>query len=62
MLYEVITASTATIAMAYPASVIGGLVGGFGFVVPRVEQRDLIAATWTSLKWPHRAPPRNNFV
>ncbi len=50
-------ASTATIAMAYPASVIGGLVGGFGFVVPRVEQRDLIAATWTSLKWPHRAPP-----
>lgn len=50
-------ASTATIAMAYPASVIGGAVQGFGFVVPRVEQRDLIAATWTSLKWPHRAPP-----
>ena len=50
-------ASTATVAMAYPASVIGGLVDGFGFVVPRVEQRDLIAATWTSLKWPHRAPP-----
>jgi protoporphyrinogen/coproporphyrinogen III oxidase len=49
-------ASTATIAMAYPASVIGGTVQGFGFVVPRVEQRDLIAATWTSLKWPHRAP------
>jgi len=49
-------ASTATIAMAYPASVIGGAVQGFGFVVPRVEQRDLIAATWTSLKWPHRAP------
>jgi len=49
-------ASTATIAMAYPASVISGAVSGFGFVVPRVEQRDLIAATWTSLKWPHRAP------
>ncbi len=49
-------ASTATIAMAYPASVIGGAVEGFGFVVPRVERRDLIAATWTSLKWPHRAP------
>jgi oxygen-dependent protoporphyrinogen oxidase len=49
-------ASTATIAMAYPASVIGGAVKGFGFVVPRAEQRDLIAATWTSLKWPHRAP------
>lgn len=50
-------ASTATIAMAYPASVVGGAVQGFGFVVPRVERRDLIAATWTSLKWPHRAPP-----
>ena len=50
-------ASTATIAMVYPASVSGGAVQGFGFVVPRVEQRDLIAATWTSLKWPHRAPP-----
>ncbi len=49
-------ASTATIAMAYPAAVIGGAVQGFGFVVPRVERRDLIAATWTSLKWPHRAP------
>jgi oxygen-dependent protoporphyrinogen oxidase len=49
-------ASTATVALAYPASVIGGAVEGFGFVVPRVEQRDLIAATWTSLKWPHRAP------
>ena len=49
-------ASTATIALAYPASAIGGSVQGFGFVVPRVEQRDLIAATWTSLKWPHRAP------
>ncbi len=24
--------------------------------MPRGEQRHLIAATWTSLKWPHRAP------
>ena len=31
-------------------------IEGFGFIVPRTEQRDLIAATWTSLKWPHRAP------
>ncbi|MBL8054769.1 MAG: protoporphyrinogen oxidase, partial [Nitrospira sp.] len=29
---------------------------GFGFIIPRAEQRHLIAATWTSLKWPHRAP------
>ncbi len=50
-------ASTATVALAYPVSIVGGAVQGFGFVVPRIEKRDLIAATWTSLKWPHRAPP-----
>jgi oxygen-dependent protoporphyrinogen oxidase len=49
-------ASTATITMAYPAASVAGAVEGFGFVVPRAEGRDLIAATWTSLKWPHRAP------
>lgn len=49
-------ASTATIAMAYSAGDVAGAVKGFGFIVPRTEGRDLIAATWTSLKWPHRAP------
>ena len=49
-------ASTATIALSYPAGAVAGAVEGFGFIVPRKEGRDLIAATWTSLKWPHRAP------
>jgi oxygen-dependent protoporphyrinogen oxidase len=48
-------ASTATIAMAFPRAMTSG-IEGFGFIVPRAEQRALIAATWTSLKWPHRAP------
>lgn len=48
-------ASTATIAMAFPRAMMSG-IEGFGFIVPRAEQRELIAATWTSLKWPHRAP------
>jgi oxygen-dependent protoporphyrinogen oxidase len=48
-------ASTATIAMAYPRAAVSA-AEGFGFVVPRAEGRDLIAATWTSLKWPYRAP------
>ncbi|MDR4479424.1 MAG: protoporphyrinogen oxidase [Nitrospira sp.] len=51
-------ASTATISLVYPAEAVGTRLQGFGFVVPRVEKRDLIAATWTSLKWPHRAPPQ----
>ncbi len=50
-------ASTATISLAYDSHTVGRMVEGFGFVVPRVEGRDLIAATWTSIKWPHRAPP-----
>jgi oxygen-dependent protoporphyrinogen oxidase len=50
-------ASTATIAMAYPRASVSGVAEGFGFVVPRAEGRDLIATTWTSLKWPYRAPP-----
>ncbi|MCS6897475.1 MAG: protoporphyrinogen oxidase, partial [Nitrospira sp.] len=35
---------------------VAGAIEGFGFVVPRTENRELIAATWTSIKWPHRAP------
>ncbi|HSF69127.1 MAG TPA: protoporphyrinogen oxidase [Nitrospira sp.] len=49
-------ASTATVSLAYPAKAVAGAVEGFGFIVPRKEGRDLIAATWTSLKWPYRAP------
>jgi len=49
-------ASTGTVSIAYPAETVASVVEGFGFIVPRVEERDLIAATWTSLKWPHRAP------
>lgn len=48
-------ASTATIAMAFPRTLTSA-IKGFGFIVPRTEQRHLIAATWTSLKWPYRAP------
>jgi protoporphyrinogen/coproporphyrinogen III oxidase len=49
-------ASTATIAMAFPAQAVNAAIDGFGFIVPRIERRDLIAATWTSRKWPYRAP------
>lgn len=48
--------STATIAMTFPAQAVAGSASGFGFIVPRIEGRDMIAATWTSLKWPYRAP------
>ncbi len=55
-------ASTATVSLAYKTGTLGGQIHGFGFVVPRTEGRDLLAATWTSLKWPHRAPASQTLV
>lgn len=55
-------ASTATVSLAYKEGTLGASISGFGFVVPRVERRDLLAATWTSLKWPHRAPASQTLV
>jgi oxygen-dependent protoporphyrinogen oxidase len=54
--------STATVSLAYATATLGTSVRGFGFVVPRVEQRELLAATWTSLKWSHRAPPSETLI
>ena len=55
LLDEIPYASTATISLAYPTEAISSQIRGFGFVVPRKEQRPLLAATWTSLKWPERS-------
>ncbi len=49
-------ASTMTISMVFPELEAKRLVRGYGFVVPRVENRSLIAATWSSMKWAERAP------
>lgn len=49
-------ASTMTISMVFPEPEVVRLIRGYGFVVPRVENRSLIAATWSSMKWAERAP------
>jgi oxygen-dependent protoporphyrinogen oxidase len=49
-------ASSATIALAYPRPAIRHPLDGFGFVVPRVERRALLACTFSSVKYPGRAP------
>jgi oxygen-dependent protoporphyrinogen oxidase len=49
-------ASTATVALAYRRDQVGRAMQGTGFVVPRVERSPLLAATWVTSKWPHRAP------
>lgn len=48
-------ASSATVSLAFPTGAVGALPG-FGFVVPFVERRQLLACTFASRKFPGRAP------
>jgi len=49
-------ASTATINFGYRRSAINHPLNGFGFVVPVIENRSLIACTFSSVKFADRAP------
>lgn len=49
-------ASSATLSMAFRREQIGDAMDGFGFVVPVVENRTLIAVTYNSVKFAGRAP------
>ena len=48
--------STATVSLAFKKSDIKEPLKGFGFVVPRLEGRKIMAATYSSQKFPYRAP------
>ncbi|MEP6742537.1 MAG: protoporphyrinogen oxidase [bacterium] len=48
--------STATVNLAYRRADIPHALDGFGFVVPFVEKRSLIACTFSSVKFAGRAP------
>ena len=49
-------ASTATVSLAYRSSDLPRPLDGYGYVIPRREGRKALACTWTSTKFPHRAP------
>ncbi|HET7142482.1 MAG TPA: protoporphyrinogen oxidase, partial [Anaerolineales bacterium] len=49
-------ASTATVSLAYRLSDVPRELDGYGYVIPRREGRKALACTWTSTKFPHRAP------
>jgi oxygen-dependent protoporphyrinogen oxidase len=53
---EIPYASSATVVLAFRRADVGDPLHGSGFVVPRVEQTGILAASWLSSKWPHRAP------
>jgi protoporphyrinogen/coproporphyrinogen III oxidase len=48
--------STATVTLAYRQSDLPRALDGYGYVIPRREGRRALACTWTSTKFPHRAP------
>jgi oxygen-dependent protoporphyrinogen oxidase len=48
--------STATVSVAYPLAHIPRRLDGYGYLIPRAEDRPILACTWTSTKFPHRAP------
>jgi protoporphyrinogen/coproporphyrinogen III oxidase len=52
---EIPYASSAVITLAFSRADLLPL-DGYGYVVPRVEGTDVLACTWTSQKWEHRAP------
>ena len=53
---EIPYSSIATVALAFPREAVEHPLNGSGYVVPRTEGSGILAATWLSSKWPHRAP------
>lgn len=49
-------ASAATVTMSWPRFAIPHPLDAFGFVVPTIERRGIIASTWASVKYAGRAP------
>lgn len=56
LLARQIWVSTAVVTLAFPASALGRPLWGSGFLVPRRPPFPLTGATWSSAKWPGRAP------
>lgn len=53
---EIRYTSTVTTILAFPNDAVAHPLNGSGFVVPRVEGLPILAGSWLSSKWPHRAP------
>lgn len=54
--------SAATATFAWRRKEIPHPLDAYGFVVPSIERRDILASTWASRKWPGRAPPGMELV
>ena len=48
--------SSANVSVAFRRGDLAAPLKGFGFIIPKVEGRRINAATYSSIKWSHRAP------
>lgn len=53
---EIPYASSAVVSLSYRRDEVDHPLDGYGYVVPQVEDSDVLACTWTSSKWEERAP------
>jgi oxygen-dependent protoporphyrinogen oxidase len=49
--------SAVTVGFTYPAAGFPHPLDGFGFLVPKIERRHIVACTWVNRKFDHRAAP-----
>ena len=64
LLAKVRYVSTATISLGYRRADISPHhdLNGFGFMIPKKENRQILACTWSSTKFDHRAPPDSALI
>jgi len=62
ILGQIPCASTVTVSLFYRQEDLPHSEGGFGFVVPSVEKRKMMACSWLSSKFPGRAPEGYTYV
>ncbi len=48
--------SSITVALGFERSAVNDQMRGFGFLVPKLERRRLLACTWVGNKFPYRVP------
>ncbi|MCK5679556.1 protoporphyrinogen oxidase [bacterium] len=56
LLDEIPYVSSATVSLAFPRKAIPHPLDAYGFIVPKIANRRIMAVTWSSIKWDHRAP------
>ncbi len=59
LLEEIPYSPLAVVSLCYDRDSLGHDLDGFGFLIPREEQRDLLGALWTSSIFPGRRAPRD---